>query len=160
MESMSELFSDILWHGDRKTNAEEWSAAVRAGRLVDAGKRVHPGKSRGPWKVFYDNEFCWHADLSRATHRRHNIQLIQMPSKSPDLNPVKKMWGWARKRLRERDLADLSGGRPVLGKTTYRQRVRLLLNIADAKRVATKLFKHLHKVATKASAAKGAAVKG
>ena len=83
-----------------------------------------------------------------------------MPSKSLDLSPVEKMWGWARKKLRKRDLADLSAGRPLLGKTPYRQRVHLLLNSADATRLATKFFRHLHKVATKISAARGAAVKG
>ena len=83
----------------------------------------------------------------------------QLPPRSPDLNPVEKMWGWSRKKLRKRDLADLSAGRPLLGKTAYRQRVRCLLRNAAAQHVARKFFKNLHKVATQNFAAKGAAVK-
>ena len=44
--------------------------------------------------------------------------------------------------------------------TTYRERVRPLLNSADAKRVTIKLLEHLHEVATKTSAVRGAVVKG
>ena len=29
-------FANILWHGNRKTDGEEWSAAARAGKLVAA----------------------------------------------------------------------------------------------------------------------------
>ena len=35
-------FADILWHDRRKTDGPEWSAAVRAGKLVEACKRVNP----------------------------------------------------------------------------------------------------------------------
>ena len=70
------------------------------------------------------------------------------------------MWGWARKKLRRRDLADLSAGRRILGKTAYRQRILSLLNSAAAQHVAAKFFKRLHKTAVNVSAAKGAVVKG
>ena len=149
-----------MWHESRKTDSEEWSAVVRAGKLVAACKRVRPGKHRGPWKVLCDNESFLRAEASMAAYRRMNIELIKLPAKSPDLNPVEKMWGWARKKLRKRDLVDLSAGRRILGKTAYRHRIRTLLNSAAAQRVATKFFKRLHKTAQLVSAAKGAAVKG
>ena len=95
-----------------------------------------------------------------AAYRVKNIQLIKLPAKSPDLNPVEKMWGWMRKKLRKRDLADLSAGRRILGKTAYRQRVRSLLNSPAAQHVAKKFFKRLQKTAIKVSEAKGAVVKG
>ena len=95
-----------------------------------------------------------------AVYRRKNIRLIKLPAKSPDLNPVEKMWGWARKKLRKRDLADLTAGRCILGKTAYRQRLRCLLNSAAAQHVASKFFKRLHKTARLVSAAGGASVKG
>ena len=153
-------FADVMWHESRKTDSEEWSAVVRAGKLVAACKRVRPGKHRGPWKVLCDNESFLRAEASMAAYRRMNIELIKLPAKSPDLNPVEKMWGWARKKLRKRDLVDLSAGRRILGKTAYRHRIRTLLNSAAAQRVATKFFKRLHKTAQLVSAAKGAAVKG
>ena len=130
------------------------------GKLVEACKRVRPGKTRGPWRVLCDNETFLRAKESLAAYRRPRIELIKLSPRSPDLNPVEKMWGWSRKKLRRRDLADLSAGRPLLGRTAYRQRVRCLLRSSAAQRVAGKFFKNLHKVATKVSAAKGAAVKG
>ena len=68
-------------------------------------------------------------------------------STSFDLHPVEKMWGWARKKLRKRDSADRSAGRPILGKIAYRQRVRSLLNSSAAQHEATKFSKRLHKTA-------------
>ena len=95
-----------------------------------------------------------------AAYRRKNIQLIKLPAKSPDLNPVEKMWGWARKKLRKRGLADLTARHRILGKIAYRQRLRFLLNNAAAQHVASKFFKRPHKTARLFSAAEGASVKG
>ena len=83
-----------------------------------------------------------------------------MPSKSPDLNPVEKMWGWARKKLRRMDLADLKARRPVLATIAYRERIRRLLQSADAKRVAKSFFRRLNSAAKKVVKANGAAVRG
>ena len=133
-------FADILLHENRTTDSEEWSAAVRAGKLVDACKGVHPGKIHGPWKVLCDNESFLRAAPSMAAYRRKNMQLIKLPATSPDVNPVEKMWGWAWKKLRKRGLADLSAGRRLSGKTAYRQRVRSLLNNPAAQQVASNFF--------------------
>ena len=75
------------------------TAIGRAGTLVAACKRVRPGKNRGPWKVLCDNESFLRAVPSMAAYRRKNIEFIKLPTKSPDFNPVEKMWGWARKKL-------------------------------------------------------------
>ena len=107
-------FAPILWHSERKTNHEEWSAAVRAGSLTSALRAVNPGKRTGPWKVLCDNEsFLEHAESLEA-YRKPRISLVHIPAKSPDVNPVEKFWGWARKRLHKMDLADLSAGRVCL----------------------------------------------
>ena len=95
-----------------------------------------------------------------AAYRRKNIQIIKLPPKSLDLNPVEKMWGWARKKLRKRDLADLSSVRRTLGKTAYRQHVRSFLSSSATQQVATRFYKHLHKTAIKVSEARGSAGKG
>ena len=42
-----------------------------------------------------------------------NIQLWDVPPKSPDLNPIEMFWGWIRKKLRSMDLADLRTKRPL-----------------------------------------------
>lgn len=89
-----------------------------------------------------------------------NIQLWKLPAKSPDLNPIEKMWGWARKRLRAMDLADLVARRPVLGKTAYKSRIRRLLATQRAQRVAKAFASNLRTVAVRVKAKKGAAVRG
>ena len=148
-------FANILWHENRKTYGEECSGAVRAGKLVAACERVRLGKNRGPCKVLCNNEPFLLAEPCVAAHRRKNIKVIKLLRKCPDLSSVEKMWGWARKMLRKRDLADLSAGRRNLGKTIDRQRVRSLLNSAAAQHVAAKLFKRLLKTGKNVSAARG-----
>ena len=95
-----------------------------------------------------------------AAYRRHRISLMKLPSKSPDLNPVEKLWGWMRKRLRACDLADLSAGRPVLGKTAYRERIKRLMRSQAAQTVAKQFFKNLLSNAKRVLKERGGAVSG
>ena len=67
-----------------------------------------------------------------AKNERFGCVLVHVPAKSPDLNPVEKMWGWIRRQMRAFDLEDLRNGRPVLGKTAYRARMKCLLRSARA----------------------------
>ena len=153
-------FAPILWHSNRKTDNVEWSAAVRAGSLTSALKAVNPGKRAGPWKVLCDNEsFLKHAESVKA-YRKPRITLVHIPAKSPDLNPVEKFWGWARKKLHKMDLADLRAGRVVPGRTAYKERIRRLLMTADAQQKARNFYGNLRTVAKKIVLKKGHAVKG
>ena len=154
-------FAPILWHQDRKTNTEEWvDDAIKSGSLQKALRAVNPGKVRGPWVILCDNESFLRAKPCMALYRRLNIKLLKLPAKSPDLNPVEKMWGWARKQLRAMDLADLAARRPVLGKTAYTERIKRLLKSPRAQRVAQNFAKNLITVAKRVVKAKGAAVRG
>ena len=153
-------FATVLWHDERKTDNVEWSAAVRAGSLTQALRAVNPQKKTGPWKVLCDNEsFLEHA-TSKAAYRRARVTLLHIPAGSPDLNPVEKFWGWTRKRLHKMDLADLRAGRPVPGKTAYKQRVRRLLSSAIAQQKAKNFYGNLRTVSARIVKAKGHAVKG
>ena len=76
-----------------------------------------------------------YGSLPSQEHSTH-----QIAAKSLDLNPIEKMWGWARKKLRKRGLADLTARHRILGKIAYRQRLRCLLNSAAAQHVASKFF--------------------
>ena len=64
-------------------------------------------------------------------------------SKSPDLNPVEKFWGWARKRLHKMDLVDISAGRVVPGQTAYKERIRRLLASPIAQQKARNFYGNL-----------------
>ena len=93
-------------------------------------------------------------------YEKLRITLLQIPPKSPDLNPIEKMWGWVRKQLRTRDLKDLAEKRPVLGKTAYRERIKRLLKGPKAQAVAKRFYTNLRTMAFKVNKAKGRSVHG
>ena len=153
-------YSEVLWHEERKTNEDEWSSAVRKGRLGSALRSINGRKKRGPWKILCDNESFLRTQKSLRALRTLHVTLIDLPPRSPDLNPVEKMWGWVRKQLRVRDLRDLSRGAPVLGRTMYRERIRRLLRSRRAQLVAKRFAANFRTVCTRVIKADGAAVKG
>lgn len=153
-------YASVLWHEFRKTDAEEWSATVRSGELIAALRAVNNGKKNGPWTILCDNESFLRAKVCLPLYDRKNIKLWKLPARSPDLNPIEKMWGWARKRLTAMDLANLAAHRPVLKKPEYKARIKRLLASADAQRVAARFATNLHTVALRVKKAKGAAVRG
>ena len=154
-------FAPVLWHDERKTDAVDWSKAVRDGALVAALRAVnHPSKARGPWTILCDNESFLRAPECLALYRRLDISLWKLPPRSPDLNPIEKMWGWARRRLRAMDLADLIARRAVLGRVAYKSRVRRLLRTQRAQQVAAAFASNLRTVAARVIKQKGAAVRG
>ena len=121
-----------MWHEQKKTNNEEWSAAVRAGNLTNAIRKINPHRRTGPWKVLCDNEsFLRHESSLRACAAKH-VLLWGVPAKSPDLNPIEMFWGWVRRQLRLKDLEDMREKRPVLGKTAYKVRVKNLFRSQKA----------------------------
>ena len=107
-----------------------------------------------------DSESFLRTAKSLHAYERANVKLVALPPRSPDLNPVEKMWGWVRKQMRVRDLRDLANRTPVLGKTMYRERIRRLLRTAKAQQVATNFAKNFRTVCRRVIKAKGAAVKG
>ena len=71
-----------------------------------------------------------------AAYAFKNIQLWDVPPKSPDLNPIEMFWGWIRKKLRSMDLADLRTKRPPLHKAAYIVRVKGIMRSQKAQTVA------------------------
>ena len=118
-------FAAVLWHLDsKKTNKEDWSQAVRDGKLTAALRALNPKKKRGPWTILCDHEGFLRAKISMEAYRTRSIALWSVPPKSPDLNPVEMFWGWLRKKRRPMDLEDLRKKRQPLGKTAYAARVK------------------------------------
>ena len=153
-------FAEVFFHNTKKVNTKEWVCALQAGALTTAIKSLSPVKPHGPWHVLCDNEsFLTAKDASRE-YLRSNVILWQIPARSPDLNPVEKFWGWLRKQLQRRDLADMVSRRPVLGKHAYRARIRAVCRSARARRVAKNLAGGLKKVCREVLDKKGAATRG
>ena len=152
-------FSIIVFHDRRKLTAEEWAEGVEAGKLRSAIQRLSPARQNGPWTVLCDNEAFLRAPASAAAHRADDIHLLKIPPKSPDLNPVELYWSWLRRALLAKDLEDLKQGRPTLGKTAFKARVRAICASAKAKRVACACVNNLHKVCKEVLRLKGAATR-
>ena len=150
-------FGLVIQHEDRKVTAEEWAEAVDDGCMVKALRVANPARKRGPWRVLCDNESFLRAPESVAAHRRANIQLIKIPAKSPDLNPVELFWAWLRKQMRAMDLNDLAKKRQAVGKTAYKARLLRVIKTPKAQQVAANTMKHFMKVCKAVSKAKGAA---
>ena len=150
-------FAAVLWHPSKKTNNEEWAAMVRAGKLNEALKKINPRRRSGPWSILCDNEsFLRHGNCLRA-YAAKQIELWDVPPKSPGLNPIEMFWGWLRRQLRLKDLADLRSKRCVLGKTAYKARVKKFLQTQRAQRMARQFAKKFRGICKKVVSNKGTA---
>ena len=107
--------------------------------------------------------------LRRETRPRHFMQhallphgflevvLWHIPSRSPDLNPVERFWGWLKKTLHKMDLKDAMAKKAPLGKMAYRERVRAVCRSKKAQTVASSYAKSFRKVCAAVVKKKGAA---
>ena len=125
---------------------DEWEAVVQSGAFVKAIKALKPVKRNGPFSVLSDNEAFLRTKICNAAHKAAKVKLFKIPARSPDCNPVERFWGWLRKRLRQLDLRDALAGRPVLGKTAYKARVRSVCKGKKAQAVAASQVKIMRKV--------------
>jgi len=130
-------FAVIAFHPGKKLTKQEWQGIVDRGHLHGAVKKMRPTSTHGPWHVLCDNEGFMTSKESTQACRRVNVKLWHIPAKSPDLNPIERFWGWLKAKLRKMDLADALKGRPVLGKTAFKARVRRVLSSKKAQLVAS-----------------------
>ena len=150
-------FAPVLFHPKKKTNQDEWSQAVREGKVTEALRRLNPRKKSGPWSILCDGESFLRAKKSMAAYRLKKIVLWDVPVKSPDLNPIELFWGWIRKRLRHMDLDDLRKKKPLLGKAAYVVRVKGIMRTRKAQLVAKAFASRLRKTCQQVVDRKGAA---
>lgn len=150
-------FALIVFHQTKKMNQAEWARVVEKGTMVKAIKTLKPVRADGPWTVLCDNESFLRAKQCNAAHKAARVKLWKMPAHSPDLNPVERFWAWLRKKLRALDLGDAVAGRPVLGKTAYKARVRRVCRSKKAQAVAASQAKLMRRVCQKVILKKGGA---
>ena len=153
-------FRVVTFHKTKKISTEEWVATLNSGKLRSALGAVNPQRRRGPWTVLCDGEGFLRASAAKDVYRAQAISLLQIPARSPDLNPVEKFWAWLRKQLVASDLADLKARRATPGKTVYRERVRRLCHSQRAQTVAGNIARSWHKTCKAVVKAKGAGVRG
>ena len=115
---------------------------------------------KGPWLLLIDGEHFLTSAPAKAAYKKMEIEVLKIPPRSPDCNPIEKFWGWLRRELKTRDLTDLQKKRKPLGKTAYRQRVRAVLRQKKTQEVAKRFAGDMVRVCKAVVKAKGRAVKG
>ncbi len=53
----------------------------------------------GDWKLMQDNCLAHRANVVKAYLHENNIEFIDWPSYSPDLNPIENLWHWMKHKL-------------------------------------------------------------
>ena len=152
-------FMHVVYHKGKKLWVPEWEEALDAGHLTRAVDRLQDPCARQPRRVLCDNEKFLKSKLVRPRYVANNLELLFIPKRSPDFNPIESFWGWLRRRLRVLDLYDLQQGRPPMGKRAYKKRVESVLRSKKAQDVAQAKFKAFKKVCIEVARKKGAAAR-
>jgi transposase len=150
-------FHEIVFHKTKKLNKEESVAAMKAGKVTAAVKKLQPGRQEGPRRILCDNESFLEVKECKAYYKSKHWQLLHTPPRCPDFNPIESFWGWLRQELRRRDLEDLRSKRPSMGKAAYKQRINAVLKSKKAQTVAKAKFNNFKKVCKEVARKKGAA---
>ena len=153
-------FRVVTFHQTKKLSTDEWVAALNAGKLRSALLAVNPQRRRGPWTVVCDGEGFLRAGAAKDAYQEQGITLLQIPPRSPDLNPVEKFWSWLRREPVKLDVADLKAKRAIPGKTLYRERVRRLCHSPRAQTAAGNIARSWRKTCQAVVKAKGAGFRG
>ena len=127
-------------------NRQEWLLEVKAGKLFAAVKKLQPGRHAGPRRLLCDDESFLAGKECKKEYKKKKIQLLHIPARSPEFNPIESFWGWLRQAMRRRDLEDMRNKRPALGKTAWMCRLKRLLKTKKAQTVAKKKFQNFKKV--------------
>ena len=53
----------------------------------------------GDWRLMQDNAPCHRARIVKEFLRRNEVQFIDWPPYSPDLNPIENIWSWMKQKL-------------------------------------------------------------
>ena len=124
--------------------------------------RVNMYAPDGPWHILLDGEKFLHTGASKEAYAAcgGGVKTWKLPAKSPDLNPIEKFWGWLRRELRFKDLADLNAKRPVLSRAQYKARVRAICASAKARRVGSGFAKGYRNVCKEVVRKKGQRARG
>ena len=157
--------SIVVIHPGKKILTHEWVTAIESGKLKAALQAVNPGKPRGPWSVLCDGEKFLRAGASNeayvgGVHRRAHVRLVQVPARSPDLNPAEKYWSYLRRRLRALDLRDTMERRAPLTRAAYIQRLHAVVRSAGSQRAAANIAKGFGKTLAECCKNKGYATRG
>ena len=149
-------FTEIAYHKTKKMNTAEWEKVLRSGKLQRVVRHLHPGKRRGPWRLLCDGESFLKSGASTSFCSKRRLQMLHIPRRSPDLNPIERYWSWVRKELRRRDLESLRCGRKAMGKTAYKIGVKNFFKTKKAQTAAKRMWASMKRVLKEVIRKKGA----
>ena len=153
-------YCELIWHKTKKLNTEEYVTTVlKSGKMVAALKALQPTRPAGPRRILCDNEGFLSAKEPTKFYKSKRIELLHVPRRSPDLNPIEMYWAWVRRQMRMKDLDDLKCRRPALGKIATKARVKALLKTKKAQKVAMNMFLKLKDKCKEVIKKKGAAIR-
>ena len=133
---------------------------MRQGAVKNAIVKLKPSNKIGPWHILCDNEGFLNSKEAKQLYFRGRLKMWHVPSRSPDLNPVERVWAWLRKHLRAMDLKDAVAKKPVLTKAAYKERIRRVCMSRKCQAVAGNCAKSFRRTCRRVVDAGGAAVKG
>ena len=112
-------FSLRLWTAQPKMDKAAWAKLIpQVKEAADDG----PGGAAP--KVWHDNErFLLQPDV----YAEHGLELVRFPPSSGDLNPIETVWAWLRKDLAQREMTDLTAGKPAQTVGQFRARAAQIL---------------------------------
>lgn len=75
-------------------DGKEYLEVLRENLLPDLelAKRTIPGT----WRIMQDNAPCHTSKLVKSFLARKNVEFIEWPPYSPDLNPIENVWHWMK----------------------------------------------------------------
>lgn len=153
-------YCEIIFHKTKKVNTVEWvDTVLKSGKLMTTLKTLQPTRPAGPRRILCDNEGFLSAKECKKFYKSKKIELLHVPRRSPDLNPIEMYWAWVRRQLRMKDLEDLRCRRPALGKMATKARVKALLKTKKAQQVAKNIFLKLKDKCKQVIEKKGAAIR-
>ena len=149
----------MLFHCRKKCSVDEWVGAVKDGTLGALLRRLNPRIKDRPWRVLCDGEVFLHSTAAAEVYWRHSISVWKIPPRSPDLNPVEKLWSWLRRELGRRDLEDYRQKKACLTKVQYIARVKEVLRTRKAHNVAARIAAGFRKTCKEVDRKQGAAAR-
>ena len=153
-------YCELIYHKTKKLNTDEWvDDVLKAGKLVSALGTLQQPRPDGPRRILCDNVAFLAAKASKKFYKSKNILLLQIPRRSPDLNPIEMYWAWVRRQMRFKDLEDLKRRRPPFGKTATKARLKALLRTKKAQKVAGRISLSLKGKCKEVIRKKGAAIR-